>query len=193
MSGGIIRSLAGPLGWCGLNKCLEWSTGGSQGGSGCRMRMWPDGAKGVGGVQPAIWAAEAPDGPAVCYCTSVELPYCLLLLLVLVTWAHWLWLCTELEALHPHSAVDYCSVQHSEYFVKWRWCWDKFNHVLMELWPHLYCGAKTGSVVDTCAATVVTSFKIMWSEQSTVCGYVQNLKMFFLLYIAKLMCLHWQS
>lgn len=46
--------------------------------------------KGSWGVRPAIWAAEAPDGPAACYCTSVELHYCLLLLLVLVTWAHWL-------------------------------------------------------------------------------------------------------
>lgn len=41
--------LSGRLGWCGLNKCLEWSTGVSQGGSGCRMRMWPDGAQGAGG------------------------------------------------------------------------------------------------------------------------------------------------
>lgn len=99
------------------------------------------------------------------------------MLSALVTWAYRLWLCTEWEALHPHSEVDYCSVQQSEYFVKWRWCWDKFNHVLMELWPHLYCGAKIGGVVDTCTATVVTSFKIMQSQQSTVCAYVPNFKM----------------
>lgn len=57
----------------------------------------------------------AYDEPSVCYCTSVRLPYCLLLLSALVTRAHREW-----EALRPHRAVDYARVRSSQCFVKWR-------------------------------------------------------------------------
>lgn len=156
--------LSSRSGWCALNKCLEWSTGGSRGGSGCRMRMWPDWAQGDGRVSLGSGLQQALIGPAVCYCT-VELPCSLLS--ELVTWAQMPWLCTDRLCIPPVQWITVACSQMNAFInggdieinliTSW-WSYDPIYNVKQ----HRRCDWRL-----MCTASILTAFI---GSHSKVCG-----------------------